>query len=186
MKYVKLFEDFKENSDTLRLTEKCIELFDVVIEWSKVHDVQVTYEDKTDVRKVKAEIKHFNVGWWWLSQAIAGKKDTLYSMHSDFQKMDGIIIPGLFISSQGFFNIKIITRMASKFGTIYINVNLGHNGENLVVGVGSGHPETKQLEASLEKYINEHFDPEYKIDGMSLNDYLHKKRGDISGKKFGF
>ena len=63
---------------------------------------------------------------------------------------------------------------------------MGHDGEKLVLCVFSGYPETKKIENDIQKLVEKHFDPEFKIGGMTILQYLHDKRGFIASKRFGF
>jgi hypothetical protein len=206
----KLFEEHhSRNTATVEaLSKKCKELYELVEKW--VFSYQTTADSKIDITKISDSGSSGSSGSfvsrnieWWLGGLEDGKLKNLFSGETN-----EFIIKGLFMSHQGFFHISIDTDMYVRYSSgagrgsvidvyskdrsgeshlITININLGHNGENLVVCVNSGHPsKTKDIEKSLKDYLIKTFDPEFKIGGLTLIEYIEKNKGRAAARKFGF
>jgi len=160
---------------------KCIDIYHAVNEWSKTRSSESSrvrwVTGEKGEKDAKREIE------WWLGGIETGEVKNLYD-----KIIDGIEIPGLFFSNQGFYNIKVATDFPTQFDSnVVINVNIGHDGEKIVLSISSGYPnQTKKIEDSIEAYLKEHCDFEFKIGDLTLIEYMEKNKGRTAARKFGF
>lgn len=163
------------------LFKKCTDIYHAVNAWSKIKN-----SETSRVRWVTGEKGEFEAKReiaWWLGGIEDGEVKNLYD-----KIINGIEITGLFYSNQGFYNIKVSTNIPTQFdSSMVINVNIGHDGEKIVLSISSGYPnETKKIEDSIEAYLREHCNFEFKIDGLTLIEYMEKNKGRTAARKFGF
>jgi hypothetical protein len=190
MKYIKLFEEHR--SDEMNLESKCMLLYSVVQKWANSyyskpsnHSIKVLYD--TDPAWKGNGMKWGGVEFW-LKQIKSGETEYIYTKKLDSEYP--IFIQGSFLPLSKVFyrlHIKFTSANSSKKDSETI-MNVSHNGKHIVISINEqkiDEPESKHI-LSLKKYITEHFDATYLINGITIDEYLHDKRGLRSGKKFGF
>jgi hypothetical protein len=193
MKYVKLFEEHNsayepEYHTVYTLVEKCFELQKIIKDWAnetKVKDLNLIKDLKDNT------VGQISVGTQvrkWLEK-LFNKEDAVLWKHpiekTAFSgNSRGKGLKPFFTDYQTFFHIRFTINGYPAHYPYYVRI--GHNGKQLVVSVPDMSDSQHKFTESLIKYIDDHFDPEYKIDNMTIDEFIHKKRGYVSGKKFGF